>query len=103
MPIGCLAICPLSTLRRCTIAIPLKPPIFVSRFGVGWETVITTVSWWGAVTVLTALICMRSKASRDDALIRVDHVVGAQGAAVVKRDASAQVERPRELVGADAP
>src|SRR5215208_5487181 len=42
LPIGWVAICPLSTLRRCTIATPLNPPRLVSRFGVGCLSVILT-------------------------------------------------------------
>src|SRR5436309_1412092 len=55
VPTGCVAICPLSTLWRCTIATPLNPPRLVRRFGVGCFSVIRTVDWSGAVTPVTAL------------------------------------------------
>ena len=55
VPTGCVAIWPLSTLRRETIASPLKPPRLVSRFGVGCFSVILTVDGSGAVTPVTAL------------------------------------------------
>jgi len=55
VPTGCVAISPLSTLRRCTIASPLNPPRLVSRFGVGCLRVMMTVDLSDAVIPLTAL------------------------------------------------
>ena len=104
VPIGWVAIWPLSTLRRDTIAMPLKPPRLVSRFGVGCLTRMTTVVGSGAANVGDgAELVDVGQLLVDDAAIRVHDVVGGERAAVVKGDAAAQVERPRELVGADVP
>jgi hypothetical protein len=55
VPIGLVAMRPLSTLLRDTIAMPLKPPMLVSRLGVGCFTLSTTVRSSGAVTSVTLL------------------------------------------------
>ena len=104
VPIGCVVIWPLSTLRRCTIAMPLKPPMFVSRFGVGCLSRMTTVVGVGRADVGdgTELVAVRQLLV-DDAAIRVHDVVGGERAPVVEGDARSQVKVPAELIGADGP
>ena len=104
VPIGWVAIWPLSTFLRCTIAMPLKPPRLVSRFGVGCLRRMTTVAGLVARDIGDGaeLVGVRQFLV-DDPPVRVDDVVGGERAAVVERDARAQVEGPGELVGADVP
>src|SRR6476619_1338903 len=68
VPIGWVAIWPLSTLLRCTIAMPLKPPRLVSRFGVGCLRRMTTVAGLVARTSVTALVLLGSSWSGSPAI-----------------------------------
>ena len=104
VPTGWVAIWPLSTFLRCTIAMPLNPPRLVSRFGVGCLTVITTVAGSGARDVGDgAEFVDVGQLLVDDAAVGVDDVVRGERAAVVKCDALSQMECPGELIGADVP
>ena len=100
VPTGWVAIWPLSTFLRDTIAMPLNPPRLVSRFGVGCLTRMTTVAGSGALDVGDgAELVDVGQLLVDDAAVGVDDVVGGERAAVVERHALAQVEGPGQLIG----